>query len=180
MLLFIISTVNINYAQHMKFNGISMGETPTVFISKLKAKGFTPISQNNDDILMGDFCGVKDCIIAVTTDRDIVLSVCVTFPEQKKWKYLETKYNYLKLLLIQKYGDPIECIEEFYGYSEDDFSKLHCLEVDKCKYYSRFMIDGGHIVLNIEHQGGNYNVVSLFYSDDINTTKNEQLIIEDL
>ena len=34
MLLFIISTVNINYAQHMKFNGISMGETPTVFINK--------------------------------------------------------------------------------------------------------------------------------------------------
>ncbi len=33
MLLFIISTVDINYAQHMKFNGISMGETPTVFIS---------------------------------------------------------------------------------------------------------------------------------------------------
>ena len=32
MLLFIISTVDINYAQHMKFNGISMGETPTVFI----------------------------------------------------------------------------------------------------------------------------------------------------
>lgn len=59
MLLFIISTVNINYAQLMKFNGISMGETPTVFISKLKAKGFTPIYQNSDNILMGDFCGEK-------------------------------------------------------------------------------------------------------------------------
>lgn len=57
MLLFIISTVNINYAQHMKFNGISMGETPTVFISKLKAKGFTP-SYYSDNILTGKFCGV--------------------------------------------------------------------------------------------------------------------------
>lgn len=43
----------------MKFNGISMGETPTVFINKLKAKGFTPIYQNSDNILMGDFCGEK-------------------------------------------------------------------------------------------------------------------------
>lgn len=58
MLLFIISTVDINYAQHMKFNGISMGETPTVFISKLKAKEFTPTSQNSDNILTGKFCGV--------------------------------------------------------------------------------------------------------------------------
>lgn len=57
MLLFIISTVDINYAQHMKFNGISMGETPTVFINKLKAKGFTPKYQD-DDILTGKFCGV--------------------------------------------------------------------------------------------------------------------------
>lgn len=58
MLLFIISTVDINYAQHMKFNGISMGETSTVFISKLKAKGFTPKYQNSDNILTGKFCGV--------------------------------------------------------------------------------------------------------------------------
>ena len=42
----------------MKFNGISMGETPTVFINKLKAKGFNPISQNSDNILTGKFCGV--------------------------------------------------------------------------------------------------------------------------
>lgn len=41
----------------MKFNGISMSETPTVFINKLKAKGFTPISQS-DNILTGKFCGV--------------------------------------------------------------------------------------------------------------------------
>lgn len=32
MLLFIISTVNINYAQHMKFNGISMGENSYSFL----------------------------------------------------------------------------------------------------------------------------------------------------
>lgn len=38
------------------------------------------------------------------------------------------------------------------------------------------MVDGGHIVLNIEHQGDNYNVVSLFYSDDINTTKTNNLL----
>lgn len=73
MLLFIISTVNINYAQHMKFNGISMGETPTVFINKLKAKGFTPIYQNSDNILMGEFCGIESCTVVVTINRNMVL-----------------------------------------------------------------------------------------------------------
>lgn len=124
MLLFIISTVDINYAQHMKFNGISMGETPTVFINKLKAKGFTPKYQNSDNILMGDFCGVKDCTIAVTTDRDAVLSTCVIFPKMEKWKDLKNRYNCFKSILIQKYGNPVECTEEFQGYSEDNYSKL--------------------------------------------------------
>lgn len=124
MLLFIISTVDINYAQHMKFNGISMGETPTVFISKLKAKGFTPISQNSDNILTGKFCGVEDCTIAFTTDRDAVLSTCVIFPGMEKWKDLKNRYNCFKSISIQKYGNPTECEEEFQGYSEDNHSKL--------------------------------------------------------
>lgn len=121
MLLFIISTVNISYAQHMKFNGMS--ETPTVFINKLKAKGFIPSSLYNN-VLTGTFCGRNNCIIVVLTNKNVVTSNYVTFLEQEKWKYLESTYNYLKLLLIQKYGNPIECIEEFYGYSKDDFSKL--------------------------------------------------------
>ena len=123
MLLFIISTVDINDAQHMKFNGISMDETPTVFINKLKAKGFTPISQSGD-VLSGKFCGVEDCTIAVTTDRDAVLSTCVIFPKMEKWKDLKNRYNCFKSILIQKYGNPTKCEEEFQGYSKDNHSKL--------------------------------------------------------
>lgn len=108
----------------MKFNGISMGETPTVFINKLKAKGFTPKYQNNDDILMGDFCGVEDYTIAVTTNRDAVLSTYVIFPGMEKWKDLKNRYNCFKSILIQKYWNPTTCIEEFQGYSEDNHSKL--------------------------------------------------------
>lgn len=101
MLLFIISTVDINYAQHMKFNGISMGETPTVFISKLKAKGFTPIYQS-DNILEGKFCGIESCTVVVTTDRDAVLSTCVIFPGMKKWEDLENLYIYFKSIKTGK------------------------------------------------------------------------------
>lgn len=121
MLLFIISTVDINYAQHMKFNGISMGETPTVFISKLKAKGFTPSSYDN--VLTGKFCN-KDCIIVVLINKDVVTSTYVTFPERETWKDLKNRYNCLKSISIQKYGNPTTCIEEFQGYSKDNHSKL--------------------------------------------------------
>lgn len=123
MLLFIISTVDINYAQHMKFNGISMGETPTVFINKLKAKGFTPIYQS-DNILMGDFCGVKDCTIVVTIKRNTICGTTVIFSQSEKWKDLKNRYNCFKSISIQKYGNPTKCEEEFQGYSKDNHSKL--------------------------------------------------------
>lgn len=123
MLLFIISTVNINYAQHMKFNGISMGETPTVFISKLKAKGFTPISQSGD-VLTGDFCGYSNCTIVVTIKRNTICGTTVIFSQSEKWKDLKNRYNSFKSILSQKYGNPTKCEEEFQDYSEDDFSKL--------------------------------------------------------
>lgn len=123
MLLFIISTVDINYAQHMKFNGISMGETPTVFINKLKAKGFTPIYQS-DNILMGDFCGVKDCTIVVTIKRNTICGTTVIFSQSEKWKDLKNRYNCFKSISIQKYGNSTKCEEEFQGYSKDNHSKL--------------------------------------------------------
>lgn len=123
MLLFIISTVDINYAQHMKFNGISMGETPTVFISKLKAKGFTPISQSGN-VLTGEFCGWSNCTIVILTNKDVVTSTCVMFSKMETWKDLENRYNCFKSILIQKYGNPTKCEEEFQGYSKDNHSKL--------------------------------------------------------
>ena len=101
MLLFIISTVDINYAQHMKFNGISMGETPTVFINKLKAKGFTP-SYYSDNILTGTFCSWSNCTIVVTIKRNTICGTTVIFPQSEKWKYLVNRYNCFKSILIQK------------------------------------------------------------------------------
>lgn len=74
--------------------------------------------------MTGKFCGVEDYTIAVTTDRDAVLSTCVIFPQSEKWKYLGNRYNCFKAILSQKYGNPTKCEEEFQDYSEDDFSKL--------------------------------------------------------
>lgn len=68
----------------MKFNGISMGETLTVFINKLKAKGFTPIYQNSDNILMGDFCGEKNCTVVVTINRNMILGTTSNISTKRK------------------------------------------------------------------------------------------------
>ena len=129
MLLFIISTVDINYAQHMKFNGISMGETPTVFINKLKAKGFTPISQSGD-VLSGKFCGVKDCTIVVTIKRNTICGTTVIFPQSEKWKYLGNRYNCFKSILIQKSPADIRPAKNVLSLSDQ---ATHCITLTICR-----------------------------------------------
>lgn len=146
MLLFIISTVNINYAQHMKFNGISMGETPTVFINKLKAKGFTPSSLYNN-VLTGIFCGRNNCNIVISSNKDIITAISIIFPGMEKWKDLEILYDNLKSLLIQKYRNPYKHMEEFQNSYKDDFLKLYSIQLDECNYHSVFKTDNGFITL---------------------------------
>lgn len=129
MLLFIISTVDINYAQHMKFNGISMGETPTVFISKLKAKGFTPISQSGD-VLSGKFCSWSNCTIVVTIKRNTICGTTVIFPQSEKWKYLGNRYNCFKSILIQKSPADIRPAKNVLSLSDQ---ATHCITLTICR-----------------------------------------------
>lgn len=129
MLLFIISTVNINYAQHMKFNGISMGETPTVFINKLKAKGFTPISQSGD-VLSGKFCSWSNCTIVVTIKRNTICGTTVIFPQSEKWKYLGNRYNCFKSILIQKSPADIRPAKNVLSLSDQ---ATHCITLTICR-----------------------------------------------
>ena len=129
MLLFIISTVDINYAQHMKFNGISMGETPTVFINKLKAKGFTPISQSGD-VLSGKFCSWSNCTIVVTIKRNTICGTTVIFPQSENWKYLGNRYNCFKSILIQKSPADIRPAKNVLSLSDQ---ATHCITLTICR-----------------------------------------------
>lgn len=59
-----------------------------------------------------------------TIKRNTICGTTVIFPQSEKWKDLKNRYNYFKSILIQKYGNPTKCEEEFQGYSEDNYSKL--------------------------------------------------------
>jgi len=110
------------------------------YVTKMKAKGFTSYgSSDGVAILKGDFAAHKSCTIAVATmqNRDLVSRIGVMFPEQSQWQYLYGDYSEPKKLLIIKYGEPTECIEEFqcdkYSYPDDDNERMHNVRMDRCK-----------------------------------------------
>ena len=76
---------------HLKFKGVPIDGKLDEFKSRMKRKGFKHIgTQDNAEILQGDFADFKECMIYVSTldNKDLVSKISVVFPEQKQWKYL--------------------------------------------------------------------------------------------
>ena len=78
--------------------------------------GFSDLGiKDGTAVLQGDFAGFKGCIIGVSTLKttNVVNTIAVIFPECDNWSKLENNYQTLKEMLIQKYGEPADCVEKF-------------------------------------------------------------------
>ncbi|WP_368210094.1 hypothetical protein [Alistipes shahii] len=84
-------------------------------------------------------------------------------------------------MLIQKYGEPADCVEKFQSYSQpnDDGLRLTFLRMDKCTYYTTFETPNGDIQLSLEHQDRRC-FAKLQYWDKINTNKVKTQAMDDL
>ncbi len=160
-------------SNHLKFKGVPIDGKLENFVSRMKRKGFQHIAtQDEVEILQGDFADFKKCTIYVTAlnNKDLVSNISVAFPEQEQWVYLYGDYKHLKELLTEKYGNPSACTEEFQGSFEPrkEGDKMLKVKFDGCKYETRFTMNNGEIVLWIEHEGMSSCFVMLSYNDKAN------------
>lgn len=159
-------------SNHLKFKGVPIDGTLKEFVSRMKRKGFKMKgSENGVAVLEGDFAAYKECTIYVSTldNKDLVSQISVIFPNKDSWEYLYGDYKNLKELLTEKYGKPSEVTEKFQdNYIDDDMMRMHEVEMDRCKYESRFKTNNGEIILKIGHDRILSCFVVLCYKDKIN------------
>lgn len=174
-------------SSHLKFKGVPIDGKLEDFVSRMKRKGFKHVgTQDDTEIMQGDFADFKECTVYVTTldNKDLVSRIAVTFPEQDQWEYLHGDYKHLKGLLTEKYGKPSSCTEKFqssYGSGpKDDGDKMYEVKFDRCKYETRFTTDNGEIILWIEHDGVSSCYVMLSYKDKENGNVIREHAKEDL
>lgn len=169
---------------HLTFKGVPIDGTLNEFVGKLKQKGFTQLGKEQGvAILEGDFASFKGCTVAVYEhESGLVNRVGVMFPERDTWSLLYGDYSKLKEMLTQKYGKPSEETEEFQGYStpRDDNSRMHEVQMDRCKYICDFTTDNGVIELRIAHNSVISCFVVLVYVDAENESKVQSSAIDDL
>lgn len=158
-------------SNHLKFKGVPLDGTLDVFVKRMENKGFEcERNENGAALLGGEFSGFKDCKVVVPTlkDKDLVSGVVVIFPSHDQWGQLLQDYNQLKTMIVEKYGTPSSCVEEFDGMPVDDFDRMQCVKLDKCRYKTVFSVDKGEITLTIGHDEMSNCFVSLAYADEIN------------
>lgn len=175
-------------APHIKFKGISLGETPYNFASELERQGYTYVTKMDDTyVLTGAFAGYSNCNLYITAAQydNTVDHVGINFPNQTRWEYLLNTYNNLKDMLTQKYGKPVSCIEKFNtsNTSTSEYKIMSLLKQDEFKYETLFFIEGGYVKLIISHLYVNYEhsfYVSLIYVDGASTITTNKRAIDDL
>lgn len=179
------SIISFAQSEHLKFKGVPIDGTLKEFTSKLEQKGFITLSQDNNSVTMsGTFAGHHDCIAYIfRNDKiDIVSGVVLNFPALDTWNLLEGQYKGTKDMLIEKYGEPFECIEEFQSRIQPttDRDKMFELRMERCTYKTTFFTPSGRIIISLAKQSYTNYCVQLMYIDNINSDIARQSIIEDL
>ena len=180
-----ITTFAQTESPHLTFKGVPIDGTLNEYVQKMKQKGFDYVStENGIAILSGDFAAYKGCTVGVATlkQKDLVSKITVFFPNCETWSALADNYFSLKEMLKEKYGKPADVTEKFQSYSEprDDFSRMHEVKMDGCKYVTTFTTPKGDIQLAIGHDSVLNCFVILSYFDKINGVVIRNKAMEDL
>jgi hypothetical protein len=155
---------------HLTFKGVPIDGTLSEFVEKMKSKGFTHISTEDEvATLKGDFALFKNCIVEVSTYKqiDLVSRIYVIFPENGNCSDASYDYFSLKKMLIEKYGNPAVVVEENQDDEPSDFVEAIITAI-RCEYYSTFKTEKGIVHLSIEKDKLSEYYVLLSYCDKIN------------
>lgn len=174
--------------QHIKFKGISLGESPYTVVKALESQGYIYETKVRDNYLLnGVFAGYSNCRLFVQSAQygNTVEYVAVNFPDQTKWEHLFNTYSNLQGMLTRKYGKPADCTEKFYTSKKQlsDNEKISLMMQDEYKYETVYFIEGGYVKLIINHLYVEYEhhfYVGLIYVDGATKITTSERAIDDL
>lgn len=171
--------------QHLSFKGVPINGTLQEYTNAMVKAGFHyEGTQDGISLLTGDFAGYKNCIVGVSTlkNLNVVSHIAVLFPDKDTWTSVLSDYETLKSLLTEKYGIPSDNRERFIDYNGNDNALImYALKDGEYEWYTTFSTDLGNIELSII-SGTKYNTaaVRLGYYDKVNSEKVRNSAIDDL
>lgn len=168
---------------HLSFKGVEIKGTKEEMVIALGKKGFRFEENNNGTpLVIGNFAGYKDVEVNIIgpVGSDNVTALRAEFPVKMSWVKLENDYETLKALLIKKYGEPSEVVEEFRDGPHDESSKkLMSLIRNNCTWKSVFELKEGRISVYMKHQGP-ICCVCMLYEDAQAAASEEKAVLKEI
>jgi len=123
-----------------EFNGVKVDSTMDYCVKQYVAKGFTPKQSTNKNvtILKGTLGSDEvELFVVATPSTHRVWKVSVYFPKEDDWSSLKDKFNSIKGLLTNKYGEPDKDYHFFSSpYEEGDGYEMTAVGAEKCNYFT--------------------------------------------
>lgn len=168
--------------EHLSFKGIPIEGSMTAFCQKLKAKGFTQISRDkNVTLLSGDFTGKNVTIgVGAADNGKDVFTVGVFFDTTDSWSTLVDTYEYYKNLYSEKYGQPVQCVEDNPSQYDSNTSLMLELRQGRVEYACIFEAPGGIILISIEKGKIFDGYVMIKYQDSRNANTRRLRELDDI
>lgn len=179
----LFAVIDIMAQEHLSFKGIPIEGSMTEFCQKLKSKGFTSISrENNITLFSGDFTGRQATVgVTATGDGKNVFAVVVLFDPSGEWNTLVNTYDYYKDLYTRKYGKPTISKENNPAHLDSNTALMAEVHQGTVVYGSAWEVTGGDIQLSIEKSSGVYEgMVMIRYRDSQNIEAKIQNDLDDI
>lgn len=177
------AVINIMAQEHLYFKGIPIEGSMSSFCQKLKAKGFSFISRDDNlTLFTGDFTGRNATVgVTATDDGKDVFAVVVVFDPSGEWNTLVNTYDYYKNLYTRKYGKPTISKENNPAHSDSNIALMAEVHEGTVVYGSAWEVTGGDIQLSIEKSPGFYEgMVMIRYRDSQNVETKIQNDLDDI
>lgn len=154
----------------------------TAFCQKLKAKGYVQIgTEDNIRLFKGDFTGRQVTVGVVAADNgQEVFTVAVIFDASDSWNTLVSIYEHYQDLYTEKYGKPIQCVENNPSRTDSNTSLMYELFQGRVTYACIFEAPGGAIQLSIEKGNINDGYVMIKYQDTQNVNAKRQNDLDEI
>lgn len=175
-----LAAISMVAQEHLAFKGIPIEGSMREFCQKLKAKGYTPILQENDiSSFSGEFTSRQvEVYVFAGNNGENVYGVGVFLDPDSEWNSLTTDYFYYKDLYTRKYGEPTIAREYNPAYSDSNTALMSELNRGTVDYSSTWKVKGGLITIAIRKSFEIYEGrVIIAYSD---TQSREAKIQSDL
>lgn len=183
ILAFICLAAGISAQEHLKFMGLPISGRSSVFVEKLKTKGFKFVDKEDDMyVLSGKFANTSNVEVYVlsTPKTKNVFKVVVFFPKKTIWSSIKSQYKDLQELFGQKYTMVDHCEHFRDPYYEGDTFEEQAVKLGKTLYYSTYCCEEGNLLVEISK----FMQVKVVYEDNINrelyTTEKESSVLEDI